>query len=111
MQFRLLRATKSAAAVAALALSLSVVGFTPVLRAQDAAAPAKNWKDRAEYDLYVSITQTADPAKRLELLNQWQDKYPTTDYSKERLQFYVATTAQAGQPAKAVDYAQQLLKA
>jgi tetratricopeptide (TPR) repeat protein len=110
VQFRLLRATKSAAAVAALAVSLSVVAFTPVLRAQDAAAPAKNWKDRAEYDLYVSITQTADPAKRLELLNQWQDKYPTTDYSKERLQFFVATTAQAGQPAKAVDYAQQLLK-
>ncbi len=110
MQFSLLRATKSAAAVAALALSLSVVGYTPVLRAQDAAAPAKNWKDRGEYDLYVSITQASDPAKRLELLNQWQDKYPTTDYSKERLQFYVATTAQAGQPAKTVDYAAQMLK-
>lgn len=110
MQFSLLRATKSAAAVAALALSLSVIGYTPVLRAQDAAAPAKNWKDRAEYDLYVSITQASDPAKRLELLNQWQDKYPTTDYAKERLQFYVATTAQAGQPAKTVDYAKQLLK-
>ena len=110
VQLSLLRATKSAAAVAALALSLSVVGYTPVLRAQDAAAPAKNWKDRGEYDLYVSITQAADPAKRLELLNQWQDKYPTTDYAKERLQFYVATTAQAGQPAKTIDYAKQMLK-
>jgi len=110
VQFSFLRATKSAAAVTALALSLSVVGFVPVLRAQDAAAPAKNWKDRAEYDLYVSITQATDPAKRLELLNQWQDKYPTTDYAKERLQFYVATTAQAGQPAKTVDYSKQLLK-
>jgi tetratricopeptide (TPR) repeat protein len=110
VQFSLLRATKSAVAVAALALSLSVGGFVPVLRAQDAAAPAKNWKDRAEYDLYVSISQATDPAKRLELLNQWQDKYPTSDYIKERLQFFVATAAQAGQPLKAVDYAKQLLK-
>lgn len=98
--------------IAAGALALSLVApsvLSPVLRAQDAAA-AKNWKDRAEYDLYMSIQQATDPAKRLELLNQWQDKYPQTDYSKERLQFFVATTAAAGQPKKTLDYAAQLLK-
>ena len=57
-------------------------------------ATAKNWKDRAEYDLYVKITQTTDPAARLQLLNQWQDKYPQTDYNLERLQFYVAVLNQ-----------------
>ncbi len=110
VQLSLLRATKSAAAVAALALSLSVVGYIPVMRAQDAAAPAKNYKDKGEYDLFLQVTKEADPAKRMELLNQWQDKYPTTDFLKERLQYFVATAIALNQPAKTVDYSKQLLK-
>src|SRR5438270_7539631 len=55
------------------------------------AAGQKNYKDRGEYDLFAKITQTADPAARLQLLNQWQDKYPQTDYAQERLQYYVIT--------------------
>src|SRR6185437_3221139 len=31
---------------------------------------------------------------RLEVLNTWQDKYPQTDYSQERLQYYVVTLSQ-----------------
>ena len=60
---------------------------------QAAQAPAaqKNWKDRAEYDLYESITKTQEPAKRLELLNQWKDKYPATDFKQERLLLYLNT--------------------
>jgi len=110
VHFSLLRATKSAAAAAALAFLLSVVGFPPVLRAQEAAAPAKNYKDKGEYDLFLQVTKEADPAKRMELLNQWQDKYPTTDFLKERLQYFVATAIQLNQPAKTVDYSKQLLK-
>jgi len=55
------------------------------------APAAKNYKDKDEYDLYYKITQTADPKARLQLLNTWQDKYPTSDYAPERLQFFVAT--------------------
>ncbi len=60
---------------------------------QAAQAPAaqKNWKDRAEYDLYESITKTQEPAKRLELLNQWKEKYPATDFKQERLLLYLNT--------------------
>jgi hypothetical protein len=58
------------------------------------AAGQKNYKDRGEYDLYSKITQTKDPKERLQLLNTWQDKYPQTDFNKERLQYYVATLAQ-----------------
>ena len=117
MQFRFLaacrlsvgRCAQLAIAAVALTLSLSILSIlSPALSAQEAAA--KNWKDRAEYDLYMSIEHEKDPAKRLELLNQWQDKYPQTDYSKERLQFYVVTSAAAGQPKKALDYAAQILK-
>lgn len=104
-----MRSSQMAIVAVALALSLSALSiFPPALSAQEAAA--KNWKDRAEYDLFISIQKATDPAKRLELLNQWQDKYPQTDYSKERLEFFVATTAAAGQPKKTLDYAKQLLK-
>ncbi|MBV9676781.1 MAG: hypothetical protein JO185_10635, partial [Acidobacteriaceae bacterium] len=100
-----MRAGKSIVAVSAFALLTSAVSI-PVAQAQDTnqqqsaaggqqpAAGQKNWKDRAEYDLYAKITQTPDPAARLQLLNQWQDKYPQTDYNQERYQFYLATLNQ-----------------
>ncbi len=49
-------------------------------------APAKNWKDRAEYDLYDAATKATDNAKKIEILNNWAQKYPTSDYKMERLQ-------------------------
>ena len=48
------------------------------------AAGQKNWKDRAEYDLYQKATQTQDPKAKLDVLNQWQDKYPQSDYADLR---------------------------
>lgn len=58
------------------------------------AAPQKNYKDRAEYDLYSKITQTQDPKARLDLLNQWQDKYPQSDFADDRLKYFINTLAQ-----------------
>jgi len=59
-----------------------------------AAQPQKNYKDRAEYDLYSKITQTQDPKARLDLLNQWQDKYPQSDFADDRLKYFINTLAQ-----------------
>src|SRR4051794_38678377 len=56
--------------------------------------PQKNYKDRGEYDIYSQITQTQDPKKRLDLLNQWQTKYPQSDFAQDRLQYFVATLGQ-----------------
>ena len=61
---------------------------------QPAGGAQKNYKDRGEYDLFSKITQTQDPKARLDLLNQWQDKYPQTDFAQERLQYFVATLSQ-----------------
>lgn len=115
MQFCLVRAIKSAVAVSALSFSFTsfsylVLGSHPAKAQDAAAAPAKNYKDRGEYDVYSAVTQATDPAKKLELLNQWQDKYPQSDFNQDRLQLFVVTTVQAGQPAKTLDYAGQLLK-
>jgi hypothetical protein len=121
VDFDFRRMSKQLATAGALVLFISGDASFAVARAQDAAAPAagaqaKNWKDRAEYDLYLKITQTADPKARLELLNTWQDKYPATDYSQERLLYFFDTFNRLAQsdPTQrqpAIDKAQQLVKA
>lgn len=75
----------------------------------------KNWKDRAEYDLALKVSQTADPKQRLELLNTWTDKYPQTDYVQDRLQSYMVTLNQlaANDPnarKQLLDKSQEMLK-
>lgn len=76
---------------------LSSFAGAPIAQAQaapaasQAAGATKNYKDSAEYDLYLKITQTTDPKARLQLLDTWQDKYPTSDYASDRAQYYVDT--------------------
>ncbi|MBV8810171.1 MAG: hypothetical protein JO033_15985 [Acidobacteriaceae bacterium] len=95
---------KSAAGILAVLTGLVLIPFAsgqqpaggqqPAAGQQPGATTQKNWKDRAEYDLYVKMSQTQDPKARLELLNTWSDKYPQTDYNQERLVYYVNTLAQ-----------------
>ena len=79
--------------------------------AQPAAQPAqKNWKDRAEYDLYNAIVKEQDASKRLALLNSWKEKYPTSDYADARLQIYVTTYAALNQPDKVIATGNEVLQ-
>lgn len=78
-------------------------------QAQPGQAAAKKWKDQAEYDLFASITKETDPSKKLGLLNNWKDKYSTTDFKQERLQLYLTTYQQSGQPQKMVETAKEML--
>jgi hypothetical protein len=122
VQFDVMRATKSAVSAAAFALALAGGPFIQVTYAQAAGAqqPAqggqqKNWKDRAEYDLYNSIAHEQDPQKRLDLLDQWTQKYPSTDFEDLRTQTYLGTYGPLSQkdPAvrpKAVAYFKQALQ-
>ena len=87
-------------------LLLSTGGTLP---AQTPAA--KNWKDRAEYDLYVSITKETDPTKRLALMDDWKTKYPTSDYKPDRDTLYITTYAQAAKPQDALNAAKTVLAA
>ena len=73
------------------------------------AAPQKNWKDRAEYDLYVSIGQDTNPKTRLEKLQQWEKQYPTSDYKDQRQLLLLTTYVGLNQAAQAVDVAKQIL--
>ncbi len=129
MKFCFLKARTSVTAVSAAALvftglTMSRGASAQATTAQQPAAqqpagqqatPQKNYKDRGEYDLYNQITQTQDPKKRLDLLTQWQTKYPQSDFAKDRLQYFVATLGQLApndpsQRQQLIDKCNELLK-
>jgi tetratricopeptide (TPR) repeat protein len=97
--------------VSALSALAQQQGQAPAGQAQQGQqAPAgKQWKDRAEYDMYDAIVKGTDPSKKLALINSWKEKYPNTDYSDERLQLYLLTYQQLGQGAKMVEVAKEML--
>ncbi len=87
MQFSLKRA------FALIALG-SLATFAVVAQAQK-----KQWKDRAEYDLFDSANKEQNPNTKLQILNSWKQKYPTSDFKVDR-QEMVMTTYQAMNNAK-----------
>ena len=67
------------------------------------AAPQKQWKDQAEFELVVNgINKEANPQKKLQLIRQWEEKYPTSDFKIERLgaKLQAAQQAQDGPAAR-----------
>jgi hypothetical protein len=93
--------TTAIAAGALAFLITSNAGVAAAAQAPAAQAPAaqpgapaqgqtqKNWKDRDEYDLYLKITQTADPKQQIQLLQTWHDKYPQSDYLADGLRIWL----------------------
>jgi tetratricopeptide (TPR) repeat protein len=72
-------------------------------------APQKNWKDRAEYDLYDSITKDTNAKTRLEKLQQWEKQYPTTEWIDARRTLYLTTYVGLNDGKDAVEAAKQIL--
>jgi hypothetical protein len=64
-----------------LLVSLTAVALAASLAGQEASV----WKDRAEYDLVQEINKTTDPKKKVEMLNQWKEKYPDSKLAWDRL--------------------------
>jgi hypothetical protein len=75
-------------------------------------APAqKNWKDRAEYDLYAEIVKPdATPAARLANLDKWKSGYAQSEYAPERTKIYLITYQQLQKHREAFDTAAEILK-
>lgn len=101
-------------AIASLVSVLAPAQGAQAQAAQDQAQPAaggaqKNWKDRAEFDLYDSAAKEATPAKRLEILNQWKEKYATTDFKLERELLYLDTYQKLGQAPKILESAKNIV--
>ena len=71
----------------------------------------KEWKDRAEYDLYDAITKDTNNATKLQKLDQWKSQYPTTAFIDERRMLYLNTYTALGRAAEAVAMANEILAA
>jgi tetratricopeptide (TPR) repeat protein len=75
----------------------------------EAAKKGPQWKDQAEYTLVSTAYQEKDPTKKLQMLDEWKQKYPETDFALDRVRVYMATYQQARQNGKAVETAKELL--
>ena len=107
MSFQLFRSLS--AVVIAGALCLAPITMFGQATAPSSSAPQKNWKDRAEYDLFDAITKDSNPKTKLEKLQQWVKQYPQTDYVNERKTLLLATYFQVGMAKEAVEVAKQVL--
>ena len=92
----------------------SMLGLAPARMLAQAQAPSsqepqKNWKDRAEYDLYDAITKDTNPKTRLDKLQQWVKQYPKTDYIQQRRTLLLTTYFALNQAKEAVGVAKQIL--
>jgi len=87
--------------------------FSPAwVAGQDQPAAAQSgpkYKDQGEYTLYDSILKDTNPKTKLEKLQEWQTKYPATEFAKPRRQLFLDTYVKLNQPKEAVAAAQQIL--
>jgi len=72
----------------------------------------KNYKDRAEYDVYSEVVKdfaANNFSKALTDLDQWSEKYPDSEFKEDRQILYVQAYAGTNQMAKVLDSAQAVL--
>jgi len=74
------RLSKKIAALVAVGILASVAWA----QAPAAAPKGPAVKDQGEYDLTVAIGKEADPQKKLDLLKQWEQKYPESEFKGTR---------------------------
>ena len=95
--------SKMAALLSVLALCMGS------LWAQDAAKP-KQVKDQMEFDLYTAATKETDPAKKIQHLMTWKEKYPESEFKNDRLVLMITTYQALRDGEKMLSTAQELLK-
>jgi hypothetical protein len=110
---RLYRNLKGIAAGAAM-VAFVTTGALQLASAQAAAekqaAPEKKVKDQGEFDIYNQVLKDTDPAKQIQDLDTWTQKYPDSDYKDyPRPYIYLQAYNKAKQPAKVLEIGEQLM--
>jgi tetratricopeptide (TPR) repeat protein len=95
--------------IASVVAMLSLVPVKMLGQTDASSSQAKNWKDRAEYDLFDVITKDSNPRTKLEKLQQWELQYPNTEYSQQRQVLFLTTYVALNQPKEAVTIARRML--
>jgi hypothetical protein len=102
----------TAAAIGALAITGAYAqGAAPAQPAQP-AAKQKAVKDQGEFEIYnQAIKDAGNPAKEIQDLDTWSQKYPESDFKDDRMYFYMQaySTMTPPQPQKVIEYGQQLM--
>ena len=94
-----------------MAAAVAALLFLPIRGLAQAAQSGPQWKDRAEYDLVQSITKETSLPKKLELLNTWKEKYPTSAFAGMRNDLLIQTYAAMHQPDKVISAGKEALQA
>jgi tetratricopeptide (TPR) repeat protein len=81
----------------------------PGQTAQPQQPAQPKWKDRDEYDLVEAIRKEADPKRKLARLDEWTQKYASTDFKEMRLEMYMDAYRQLNDPTRMLDAARKLL--
>lgn len=50
-----------------------------------AAGAQPQWKDQGEYDIAMKAMKATDPQQKIDLLKQWEQKYPTSAFKDKRV--------------------------
>ena len=97
-----------AAAVAVVfGLGLGLTAQTP---APAGTEKKKEFKDKAEYDLYDAFQKATTPAAKLAALDKWKQANPDSQYAEDRLELYVSTYQALMQWRQVINTAQEILK-
>ena len=72
----------------------AVLGASLIAQVAFAQPAQKNWQP-GEYDVYQAITKEQQPGKRLEMIDAWKQKFPTSEYEDIRQQAYLQTYSAA----------------
>jgi hypothetical protein len=97
--------------IAAVGVGLALgwgLGTQPV-KAQDAKAPAKNWKSTDEYNLYGEFGK-AKGKDKITALDKWKAAVPDSDYAFDREEAYLGTYQELGMWRQYFDKAVDILK-
>jgi hypothetical protein len=73
---------------------------------------SKKFRNSGESDLYNAVLRdTNDPAKQIQDLDAWTQRYPHSDFVDDRLYLYLQAYARVkpAQPARLLDYGAQLI--
>lgn len=93
-----------------LAASMATILLLGSLQVVLAQPKPKQVKDQGEYDIFNAAVKEADPNKKIQLLLQWKEKYPDSDYKLDRQQLIATTYFQGVRNAdKAWEASQELI--
>jgi hypothetical protein len=82
---------------------------TQQIKAQDAKAPAKNWKNTEEYNLYGEFGK-AKGKDKITALDKWKAAFPDSEFAFDREEAYLGTYQELGMTRQQFDKAVEILK-